>query len=162
MSEQASELQPASASHAETALHGRSVGKTEAVSGWRQLDFLPISLFGSVMGLTGLSVAWRLARVRYDTPDWLAATIAVAAVAAFVAVTLGYMVKLATAPDAVRAEFHHPIAGNLFATFLISLLLLPIIIAPVSLLLAQAMWIAGAAGTLGFAWTVVNRWMSDR
>ena len=28
-----------------------------------QLDYLPIGLFGSVMGLTGLSVAWRLAQV---------------------------------------------------------------------------------------------------
>ncbi len=25
------------------------------------LDYLPVGLFGSVMGLTGLSVAWRLA-----------------------------------------------------------------------------------------------------
>jgi len=27
-----------------------------------RLEYLPVAIFGSVMGLTGLSVAWRLAR----------------------------------------------------------------------------------------------------
>ncbi len=106
---------------------------------WR-FDYLPVGLFGSVMGLTGLSIAWRLAHTRYGAPAWAADAVGVVAVAAFVLVALGYAVKLATAPDAVRAEFHHPIAGNLFGRFLISLLLLlPIILGPVSLLLAQIM-----------------------
>jgi hypothetical protein len=35
------------------------------LSGWRQLDYLPVSFFGSVMGLTGLSIAWRLAHAYY-------------------------------------------------------------------------------------------------
>lgn len=130
-------------------------------AGWR-FDYLPVSLFGSVMGLTGLSVAWRLAHVRYGAPEWTAEGIGVAATAAFVLMTVAYAVKLVTAPDAVRAEFRHPIAGNLFGTFLISLLLLPIILAPVALRLAQAMWGAGAVGMAVFAWMIVSRWMSDR
>jgi tellurite resistance protein len=133
-----------------------------AVPGWRQLDYLPVSLFGSVMGLTGLSVAWRLASARYGAPHVFADAIGWVAVAAFVALTLGYGVKLGTAPDAVRAEFHHPIAGNLFGTFLISLLLLPIVLAPLSLTLARAMWGLGAVGMVLFAWLMVSRWMSDR
>jgi len=134
-------------------------GSTSA--GW-QLDYLPVSLFGSVMGLTGLSVVWRLAHVRYGAPEWAAEGIGVAAMAAFVLMTAGYAVKLVTAPDAVRAEFRHPITGNLFGTFLISLLLLPIILAPAALRLAQAMWGAGAIGMAVFAWMIVSRWMSDR
>jgi tellurite resistance protein len=92
-----------------------------------QFDYLPIGLFGSVMGLTGLSVAWRLAQARYGGPAWLALaapTIGVIAVVTFLALLAGYAVKLLTAFDAVRAEFSHPIAANLFGTFLISLLLL--------------------------------------
>jgi tellurite resistance protein len=129
---------------------------------WHQLDYLPVGLFGSVMGLTGLSVAWRLAHARYGAPAWAADAIGAVAVAAFVAVALGYAVKLATAPAAVRAEFRHPIAGNLFGTVLISLLLLPIILAPVSRLLAQVTWCIGAVGMVAFAWMIVSRWMSDR
>ncbi|HEY0203298.1 MAG TPA: SLAC1 anion channel family protein [Acetobacteraceae bacterium] len=123
---------------------------------------MPVSLFGSVMGLTGLSVAWRLAQARYGAPGWAADAIGLTAVAAFVLLALGYAVKLVTAPAAVRAEFRHPIAGNLFGTVLISLLLLPIILAPVSLRLAQGVWGTGAVGMVAFAWMIVSRWMSDR
>ena len=59
-------------------------------------------------------------------------------------------------------EFKHPIAGALFGTIFISLLLLPIILAPVVFRLAQMMWIVGAIGMFVFAWFVVSRWMSDR
>jgi tellurite resistance protein len=129
---------------------------------WRILEYLPVGLFGSVMGLTGLSVAWRFAHTRYGLSARIADSIGVIAVATFVVLTIGYLVKLATATDAVKAEFRHPIAGNLFGTFLISLLLLPIVLAPISLRLAQGMWIAGAIGMLAFAWMIVTRWMSDR
>ena len=67
---------------------------------------------------------------------------------------MGYGIKLATAPDAVRAEFRHPIAGNLFGTVSISLLLLPIVVAPYLRLLAQALWITGALSMILFAWFV--------
>jgi tellurite resistance protein len=67
-----------------------------------------------------------------------------------------------TAFGAVRAEFRHPIAGNLFGTPLISLLLLPIVLAPHSLVVARVMWVCGAVGMVLFAWFVVSRWMSDR
>jgi tellurite resistance protein len=130
-----------------------------------QLDFLPIGLFGSVMGLTGLSVAWRLALAPYAGPPWLALVapaIGIIAMVSFVAILAGYAVKALTAFDAVRAEFRHPIAGNLFGTALISLLLLPILLAPYSLIAAQTLWIAGAVGMLLFAWIIVSRWMSDR
>ena len=46
----------------------------------------------------------------------LVLAIGAAAVAAFLAVLAGYAVKLATAFDAIRAEFRHPVAGNLFGT----------------------------------------------
>jgi tellurite resistance protein len=126
------------------------------------LDYLPIGLFGSVMGLTGLSVAWRLAQTQYGTPGWVPQVIAVTAVLAFVALLIGYGLKLATAPDAVGSEFRHPIAGNLFGTVPISLLLLPIVVAPYRRLLAQALWITGAVSMFLFAWFIVSRWMSDR
>jgi tellurite resistance protein len=117
-------------------------GIAGTLAGWRQLDYLPVGLFGSVMGLTGLSIGWRLAQARYGAPEWIAVSIGAVAMAAFVAMVLGYAVKLATAPAAVVAEFRHPIAGNLFGTFLISLLLLPIVLAPYSLISAQILWMS--------------------
>ncbi len=130
-----------------------------------QFDYLPVGLFGSVMGLTGLSVAWRLAQLRYGGPDWLALispAIGWVAITAFVGLMGGYAVKALTAFGAVQAEFRHPIAGNLFGTPLISLLLLPIVVAPYTLAVARVLWVCGAAGMILFAWFVVSRWMSDR
>ena len=135
---------------------------TLVAPGRPMLEYLPVGLFGSVMGLTGLSVAWRLAHLRYGAPEWIALGIAVVAVLAFVLVLAAYAIKAATAFDAVRNEFRHPIAGNLFGTILISLLLLPIVLAPFAHRIAQILWIIGAAGMFVFAWFIISRWMSDR
>jgi len=130
--------------------------------GQAMLNNLPVGLFGSVMGVTGLSVAWRLAHVRYGAPEWIALAFAAIAVVAFVLMLGGYAIKLVTAFPAVREEFLHPIVGNLFGTVLNSLLQLPIVVEPFAHRLAQIMWMAGAAGMAFFAWHIVSRWMTNR
>ncbi len=127
-----------------------------------RFDFIPVGLFGSVMGLTGLSIAWRLAEQHYGLPEWPSNVLTALATADFVGLGAAYVTKGLTAPAAVRAEWKHPVAGSLFGTILISLLLLPIVLAPIDLLLARGLWIVGASGMVLFAWLMVNRWMSDR
>ncbi|MGH8494112.1 MAG: SLAC1 anion channel family protein [Moraxellaceae bacterium] len=135
---------------------------TFVTAGRPRFDYLPVSFFGAVMGLTGLSVAWRLAAVRYGVPEWIAGSLGTVAVIVFLALCIGYGLKIASAWGAVQAEFRHPIAGNLFGTILISLLLLPIVLKGTSLLAARVLWILGAAGMVVFALLIVNRWMSNR
>ena len=84
------------------------------------------------------------------------------AVLAFLLLMAGYAVKTATAFGAVRNEFRRPIAGNLFGTAPISLLLLPIVLEPYAQRLAQGLWVVGAVAMIAFAWLIVSRWMSDR
>jgi tellurite resistance protein len=139
-----------------------SESQTLVAPGRPMLEYLPVGLFGAVMGLTGLSIAWRIAQAQFGAPAWIALTLGAVAVLAFVLVTAAYLVKMTTAFPIVVREFRHPIAGNLFGTFLISLLLLPIVIEPFALRLAQVLWIAGAAGMVIFALVIVTRWMSDR
>ena len=134
----------------------------EAIASPKRFDYLPISLFGSTMGLTGLSVAWKQAHTLFDMPLWVSEAIAAASAVAFVALLIAYSVKVILAPDKVVLEFRHPITGNLFGTLLISILLLPIVIAPVILIAARILWSVGAAGMVLFAWAIVSRWMSDR
>ena len=140
----------------------RDAGEAGGPAGTRRLEYLPVALFGSVMGLTGLSVAWHLSETRYGTPSWISDAVAMLAVCTFAVLAAAYLTKLVAAPDAVRAEFNHPIAGNLFGTLLISLLLLPIVIAPVAMRVAQVMWGIGAVAMLGFAWVIIDRWMGNR
>src|SRR6476469_7122968 len=85
---------------------------------------LPVSLFASVMGLSGLALAWRLAHGLVGVPALVGEAIGAFALGVFVLVSLGYLTKLAKHPQAVRAEFHHPVAGNFFGTIAISVLLL--------------------------------------
>ncbi|QGZ56633.1 SLAC1 anion channel family protein [Paraburkholderia acidiphila] len=139
-----------------------SFGSPQASSQAGRLGYLPVALFGSVMGLAGLSSAWRLAHRLYGMPLWVAQAIGVLAVLAFLMIGTGYAVKWVTGPHAVKAEFNHPIAGNLFGTFFISLLLLPIPLADFSVAFARAVWIVGAIGMIVFAWFVIMRWLSQR
>jgi tellurite resistance protein len=125
----------------------------------RYFEYLPVGVFGSVLGLTGLSVTWHLAGVRYGAPAWIAQVLAVVAALAFVAIATAYTLKAVTAPDAVRTEFRNPIAVNLFASIWVSLLLLPLVLAPVNLMLARVLWSIGAIGITGLAWYILDRWL---
>jgi len=127
-----------------------------------RLAYLPVSLFGSVMGLSGLALAWRLAAAEFRLPGWVGEVFGLIAACIFVSMTLCYGIKCVESPAAVRAEFAHPVAVNFFGTPIISLLLLAAVAAPYSIALAEALWVAGAVSMLGFAWLIVGRWMSVR
>lgn len=114
------------------------------------------------MGLTGLSIAWGRAATIFGLPAAIADGMATIAAAVFALLACAYLLKTVTAPAAVRAEFDHPVTGNLFGTIFISILLLPIVIAPLARLPALIIWCAGAIGMFGFAWLTIDRWMSDR
>lgn len=126
------------------------------------LSYLPIGMFGGVMGLTGLSVAWRLAHQHFGAPLWISQVAGLAALAAFVALAFAYGVKAYAGWETVRAEFNHPVASNLFGTPMISLLLLPFVLADYSLSLARLSWVLGAVGMTSLAWVIVLRWMTVR
>lgn len=123
------------------------------------LGYFPVGLFGGVMGLTGLSVAWQLASMRYGTSMWIANITGLIAVGSFVAVFVAYLIKCISSPAAVKAEFRHPIAGNVFGTLFVSMLLLPIVLAPVNLAIARALWLIGTVGIVIFAWVIASRWL---
>lgn len=127
-----------------------------------RIPWLPVALFGSVMGLAGLGQAWRLAHVLWGTPVWIAQAIGYVALAAFVLLAVAYAIKAATGFDHVRAEFVHPIAGALFGTPLISALLLPGALADVSIQLARGLWMFGTIGMTVLAWLMAGRWLGIR
>lgn len=114
------------------------------------------------MGLTGLAVAWRLAHQSFGAPAVVGQAIGLLALLTFLVLAVAYGIKAAAGFHTVRAEFAHPVAGNLFGAPLISLLLLPLLLADTSLVLARAAWALGAVGMTVFAWTIVLRWLSVR
>lgn len=127
-----------------------------------RLSYLPVALFGSVMGLAGLSAAWRMAHGQYGAPLWISQAIGVSAVIALLAQSAAYMTKAISSFDSVRAEFNHPITSNLFGAPLISFLLIPVLVAEISLPLARLIWSIGAIGMTVLAWFIVIRWITIR
>lgn len=126
------------------------------------LAYLPVSLFGAVMGLAGLALGWRLAAAHWGAPAWAGDTLGVVAGIAFVALAIAYAVKCVRSLPSVQAEFADPVAVNFFGTPIISLLLLAAVALPHVEALARALWAVGTIGMLAFAWLVVTRWMNVR
>lgn len=117
----------------------------------------PVNLFASVMGLSGLGLAWRLAHRTLGAPAWIGEAVGLFAAAVFVLVSLTYLVKLAMHPRAVHAEFHHPVAGNFFGTIAISILLLSAVAEPYGAAAAHATWVVGALATFVLGFVTVSR-----
>ncbi len=95
-----------------------------------------------------------MAAAQFGVPAWIGNVLALVALLAFLAVSAGYAVKAWHGIDAVRREFAHPVASNLFGTPLISLLLLPILLAPLQLAVARTVWVASAVGMAWFSWSI--------
>jgi tellurite resistance protein len=118
---------------------------------------LPVNLFASVMGLSGLALAWRQAAGQFGAPPLIGEAIGGFALIVFGVLALAYLAKLAWHPDAVAAEFRHPVAGNFFATIAIALLLLSAVLQPYSGALAVALWTLGAAAAFALSGVVMSR-----
>lgn len=118
---------------------------------------LPINLFASVIGLAGLALAWRLAHGSLGAPGVVGEAVGAFAIAVFVLLSLGYLTKLVKYPQAVRAEFAHPVAGSFFGTVAISVLLLSALVEPRSAAAAQLLWTIGVVATFALSFVTVSR-----
>ncbi|MYN20441.1 C4-dicarboxylate ABC transporter [Rugamonas sp. FT107W] len=121
------------------------------------LRHLPVSLFGSVMSVAGLALAWRLAGKTYGTGDAVPNALGVAALALFAVLALGYLAKLLRHPALVRQEFAHPVTGSFFGTVGISVLLLSSVIGGYSAPAQLAVWSVGTAATLALSVVMISR-----
>ncbi len=130
--------------------------------GEASLKNLPVNLFASVMGLSGLALAWRLAQDSLGAKALVGEAIGVFALGIFVLLSLGYLTKLVKHPEAVYAEFHHPVASNFFGTIAISILLLSAVVEPYAAGAAHAIWTIGVAATLALSFIAVSRLLKGR
>ncbi|WP_316877703.1 SLAC1 anion channel family protein [Ralstonia wenshanensis] len=123
---------------------------------------LPVNLFASVMGIAGLSIAWRQASQEFGVTPLISAAAGMLAIVVFVVLGAGYLVKAIRHPDAVRAEFRHPIAGNFFGTITIAILLLSAVVGQLSQPLAEVIWIVGTIATIALCFTIASRLLQGK
>jgi len=118
---------------------------------------LPVNLFGSVMGLAGLSLAWGQLSQKMTLASLISSVTGLFASAIFILLLLGYFVKWIRYPKVVKSEFSHPVTGNFFGTIAIATLLMSVVAAPYSTLLSQTLWITGGGLTVILTAIVVLR-----
>lgn len=126
----------------------------------RSLAHLPVTLFASVMGLGGMSLAWRRAALVWGVPGWPALTFLAVAGLAFVVLVALYLTKWARFPQAVRAELAHPVRMTFAPTVSISLLLLATAGQDVAPDLASVLWWVGGVGHLVATVVVIGAWFT--
>lgn len=118
---------------------------------------LPVSLFGSVMSVAGLALAWRLASKYYGADIAVANAIGMLALLLFGVMSLSYLAKLLRYPELVRQEFAHPVIGSFFGTVGISILLLSSVIGSYSASAQLVVWSIGTAATLALSVIMISR-----
>lgn len=109
------------------------------------------------MGIAGLSIAWRQASHEFGVSPLISDAAGVLALVVFVVLGVGYLVKAVKHPEAVVAEYRHPVAGNFFGTITIAILLLSSVVAPMSQTLSEVMWTVGTVFTLALCFAIAGR-----
>jgi tellurite resistance protein len=125
----------------------------------QRLEHFPVSFFASVMGTTGLALAWRKAHAVLGVPEGIGCALTLWATALFSVLALIYLAKVLRHWPAVQHEFAHPVRINFFPAFSISLLLLAVAFTEQQPGLATGLWSVGALLHLGFTITVMSSWI---
>jgi tellurite resistance protein len=119
--------------------------------------YMPVSLFGSVMSVAGLALAWRLASKYYGANIAVAEGIGVLALLLFGVLSVSYLSKLLRYPELVRQEFSHPVIGSFFGTVGISILLLSSVIGSYNATAQLVVWSIGTVATLALSVIMISR-----
>jgi tellurite resistance protein len=116
----------------------------------QSVRYLPVGMYGAVMGLAGLGLACRAARGVLPVPGFFA-EIWVALGAVMLALLVpAYLAKLARHPAAVREEFVHPSHLGFCGALPVGITLVAGGLAPYAPALGAALWWIGAGLLLAF------------
>lgn len=124
-----------------------------------RLENFPVARFSVVMGLAGLTLAWQQAARFLATGNaavpWLAgATVVVAAVLVVI-----YFLKLVRHPEAVRAEWRHPVQLAFVPTLSIALILVATVLRGWAAASSFWLWSMGTILHLVLTLYVLSSWM---
>lgn len=122
---------------------------------------IPLPLFASVMGLSGLGLVWHQAEQLLGWSGAVTTTITITAGLVFIALVIAYLRKVVTFRTMVRAELSHPVRINFLPAVSISLILLGLLMANLGLnRLSLPVWMTGAGLQLALLIFIVHRWLS--
>lgn len=130
-----------------------------APQGW--IASLPLPLFASVMGLSGLGLVWHAIEQRWDLDPVVSVLITVLAATIFIILLSSYGLKALRYRDQVMAELGHPVRINFLPTISINLILLGILSRPWLEAWSDILWLSGAALQLLLTVLIVTVWLNS-
>jgi tellurite resistance protein len=131
----------------------------EAIPEQHGLRYLPISLFASVMGVSGLAIATQKLEIMFAWPTIFSSSLLVLSVVLWAGIFIAYTVKVLRYPEALVEELDHPVRLSFFPTSSIGLLLISVILVGINLQVAAVIWWIGAIAQLGFMLIILDRWI---
>jgi tellurite resistance protein len=120
---------------------------------------MPISLFATVMGLAGLTIATQKAEHIWQLDASISSLMLMMSTGVYLLVLFFYGLKCLRYPEAVIHEFNHPIRLSFFPASSIGMILLSIAFLPVSTDISITLWTLGSAIQLIFTLVILSTWM---
>jgi len=127
-----------------------------------KLEHYPITIFAIIMGLSGLTLAVQSAGHNLGFGPGLAHGLYGITGFLFFLLLMGYAAKCLQYPQAVLAEWRHPVKMAFFPAVSISLLLLGVASLSRHAQLAEALWLIGMGMQAALTLAVVSGWISAR
>lgn len=124
-----------------------------------RLPHFPVAAFAIVMGLGGLTLAWRKAEDLLPLPLTLSPALLALTTVVFIVIAGLYAAKLLRHPEAVKKEWRHPVKLSFVPTLSIALILLAIAWLPQSAAYSKLLWIIGVSLHLILTLYILTRWL---
>lgn len=125
----------------------------------QRLALFPITIFGVIMGYSGLTLAFINEESLFHLFVPLERILIVATTLLFILFTSVYAIKWFKHPAAVKQEFANPVTLHFFPTFSISLILLSLMYQPFLPHLAMTMWWIGTLIQFSLLVYILNNWI---
>src|SRR5699024_7288309 len=115
----------------------------------RGLQFVPITLFASVMGIAGLTITYRLLEGIFIIDNYLSFIMTLFVTLLFLLQIGIVLYRLLMFKQMIKSDLQHPVHINFYGTISISLFLLATLYMDISIMLSFIVWLIGAFFQIG-------------
>ena len=126
-----------------------------------RLQFFPIMMFATIMGLAGLTLVYRRGSEVLQLPTFISTFMMIITTIVFFTIVYLYISKIIKYKDEVKKEFSHPVRINFFAASSISTLLLSMVYRHNIDVVSQSLFFIGAALHIFFTFYTIKFWINN-
>lgn len=128
-------------------------------NGQNKLENFSISFFAIVLGLVGFTLALQKAGMILIFPSSLYRYSLCFTILVFLVISFFYIAKIVKYPEAVKAEFFHPIKINFFPLLAKIFLVFSILYLNIDMFYSKGFWIIGVILQFAFSVIILSTWI---